>query len=203
MFVKPLFSIVQIAVKYHLNPKNFLDSFLNAWRNKDDDCGRLHITCRRVSEDDDSVSFLVTHDERVVSQFPVKIEALKNHDSFEEYFKEIPIREIQKRYDHSNELKNMKISQLRYDMKRVCLKAEIVEIPPVRGVVTRFGNIAKVTNIKIADETGPIHLSVWNEHIDELNVGDEIQIENGYVSSYQGEPQLRLGRKGKITRLTS
>jgi replication factor A1 len=83
-------------------------------------------------------------------------------------------------------------------MKRVDLKAKIVEIPPVRRVMTRFGNRAKVTNIKIADDTGSIRLSLWNKRSDGLHVGDNVEIENSYVARYRGELQLRLGRKGTI-----
>jgi len=83
-------------------------------------------------------------------------------------------------------------------MKRVDLKAKIIEIPPVRSVVTRFGQKAKVTNIKIADDTGSIRLSLWNKRADSLHVGDNVEIENSYVARYRGELQLRLGRKGTI-----
>jgi replication factor A1 len=83
-------------------------------------------------------------------------------------------------------------------MKRVNLKAKIIEIPPMRRVLTKFGNVASVTNIKIADDTGSIRLNLWNNQMDDLYVGDNIEIENSYVARYRGELQLRLGRKGII-----
>jgi replication factor A1 len=58
--------------------------------------------------------------------------------------------------------------------------------------------VAKVTNIKIADDSGSIRLNLWNQQIDDLNVGDKIAIENSYVARYAGELQLRLGRTGTI-----
>ena len=83
-------------------------------------------------------------------------------------------------------------------MKKVDLKAKIIEIPPAIKVMTRFGHSAKVTNIKIADDTGSIRLSLWNNQMDDLYVGDNVEIENSYVARYRGELQLRLGRKGTI-----
>ena len=54
------------------------------------------------------------------------------------------------------------------------------------------------SNIKIADDSGSIRLNLWNQQIDDLNVGDKIKIENSYVARYAGELQLRLGRTGTI-----
>ncbi len=64
--------------------------------------------------------------------------------------------------------------------------------------MTRFGHEANVTNIKIGDETGTIRLSLWNNQMQNHDVGDPVEIKNGHVAQYQGELQLRLGRNGTI-----
>jgi ssDNA-binding replication factor A large subunit len=64
--------------------------------------------------------------------------------------------------------------------------------------MTRFGQWAHFTNIKIADDTGSIHLNLWNKQLQNHDVGDPIEIKNGHVARYRGELQLRLGRKGTI-----
>ena len=51
----------------------------------------------------------------------------------------------------------------------------------------------------IQDETGTIKLTLWNEQIDMVNVGDNVKIENGYVTSFKGENQLNIGKYGKLT----
>jgi len=84
-------------------------------------------------------------------------------------------------------------------MKEIDLKAKIIEIPPMKAVVTRFGNQSYVSNVEIADETGSIRLCLWNGQINKVHVGDEVEIENSYVASFAGEPQLRLGRKGIVS----
>jgi replication factor A1 len=198
MYVEPLFSIVKIAAKYDLEPKLLVESFIEAWNNKNDDCGSLKITCRGINDNEDSATFLVTCEEKVVSQFPIKTKVLENHNVFKNHLQQIPIKEIIERYNRKDTGLHKRISQLRYKMKRVDLKAKIIEIPPSLRVMTRFGHRAKVTNIKIADETGSIRLSLWNKGIDGLHVGDNVEIENSYVARYRGELQLRLGRKGTI-----
>ena len=84
-------------------------------------------------------------------------------------------------------------------MEKIEIKAKITEIPPALHVHTRFGTTASVSNIKIADETGSIRLSLWNNQIDKVHVGDEIELKNCYVFRYRGEPQLRIGRKGTLS----
>jgi len=55
-----------------------------------------------------------------------------------------------------------------------------------------------VTNVWIADETGKILLSLWNEQSNLINVGDTIQIKNATVAAYKGERQLRIGKASTL-----
>ena len=71
--------------------------------------------------------------------------------------------------------------------------------PPAKRVYSRFGNIVTVSNVKVADETGSIKLTLWNKHITKIKVGDTVELTNCWVSKYGGEPRLRIGRKGKLT----
>jgi replication factor A1 len=84
-------------------------------------------------------------------------------------------------------------------MKRVNITAQIVEISEPREVVTRFGENHRVATAIITDETGKIKLSLWDSNIDQVSIGDNIQIENGYVTTFQNEDQLNVGRFGKLT----
>ncbi|MCJ7633047.1 hypothetical protein MUP77_11730, partial [Candidatus Bathyarchaeota archaeon] len=83
--------------------------------------------------------------------------------------------------------------------KGINVKAKIIKIPPKHAVFTSFGLEAYVSNISIADETGMIMLSLWNNQIDRVHIGDEIEIENCYVARYAGELQLRMGRNGALS----
>lgn len=93
----------------------------------------------------------------------------------------------------------MKIVELRPGMKRVDLKGTIVEISESREVTTRFGDVSRVATAVLADDSGRIKMSLWNENIDKVSVNNIVQIENGYVTTFQGESQLNVGRYGKIT----
>ena len=94
----------------------------------------------------------------------------------------------------------MKIKELRDGMKRVNIQAQVTEKSDPREVTSRFKDQTyQVADAMIADETGTIKLTLWNEQIDMVNVNDTIRIENGYVTSFRGEIQLNIGRYGTLT----
>ena len=91
----------------------------------------------------------------------------------------------------------MAIKDLEIRQGNVDLTAEVVEIGEVREF-NKFGKPGRVATAKIKDETGEINLTLWNEDIDKVKVGDTIQIKNGFVNEWQGTPQLTTGRMGSL-----
>jgi replication factor A1 len=182
-------SIISIAKKYNLEPEQLFEAFVETWRDESSQCGMLTIICREVNHD--SATFLLTNEDKVVSQFPITLDILKNP----EYYKD-QLRYFSKSHygNEKREQKIRKISELRYGMRGIDIRAKVVEIPPPINVLTRFGTTAYVSNVKIADESGSIRLSLWNNQIDNVHVEDEIELKTCYIFRYRGEPQLRLGR---------
>jgi replication factor A1 len=85
-------------------------------------------------------------------------------------------------------------------MKRVNVEAKVVEKGNTREVTSRYKDETyKVADAVVADESGSIKLTLWNEQIDQVNVNDNIKIENGYVTSFKSEIQLNVGKFGKLT----
>ena len=91
----------------------------------------------------------------------------------------------------------MAIKDLGIKQGNVDLTAEVVEVGEVREF-NKFGKIGRVSTAKLKDETGEINLSLWNEDIDKIKVGDTVQIKNGFVNEWQGTPQLTTGRQGTL-----
>jgi len=54
---------------------------------------------------------------------------------------------------------------------------------------------------EVGDETGSIALVLWNERILPLKVGDNLQIENGFVTSFKGEWRINIGKYGNIAKI--
>jgi len=84
-------------------------------------------------------------------------------------------------------------------MRSVNVQGRVNSISPVRNVVTRSGQPSRVATAELADESGSVKLTLWNENIEAVAVGDSVQIENGYVTSFRGELQLNVGRYGRIS----
>ena len=94
----------------------------------------------------------------------------------------------------------MKINELRDGMKRINVTAKVTEKSETREVTSRFKDqTLKVASATIADETGTIKLTLWNEQINQVNVNDTVKIQNGYITSFRGEIQLNIGRYGTLT----
>lgn len=92
------------------------------------------------------------------------------------------------------------IKDLQDGMKRVNVEAKVVEKSDPREVKSRFKDETyRIVDAVVADETGSIKLTLWNEQIEQVNVGDNIKIDNGYVTSFKGEAQLNVGKFGKLT----
>ena len=92
------------------------------------------------------------------------------------------------------------IKDLHDGMKRVEVEAKLVEKGDPREVRSRYKDETyKIVDAVVADETGSIKLTLWNEQIDMVNVGDNIKIENGYVTSFKSEMQLNVGKFGKLS----
>jgi len=92
----------------------------------------------------------------------------------------------------------MKISELQPGTANVSLQAEVVSIEAPREI-NKMGRVLRVANALLRDDSGTITLVLWNENIDKVQEGSVVRIENGYVNTWQNQPQLTLGRFGKIS----
>jgi len=92
------------------------------------------------------------------------------------------------------------IKDLADGMKRVSVEGKVVEKGDTREVKSRYKDETyRIADAVIADESGSIKLTLWNEQIEQVNIGDNVKVENGYVTSFKGEVQLNVGKFGKMT----
>ncbi len=91
----------------------------------------------------------------------------------------------------------MEIKDVKPNQGNVDLVAEVVELEEPRSF-EKFGKVGKVCNAKLKDVTGEIKLTLWNDDIERVKLGDKVHLENGWCSEYKGERQLSPGKFGKI-----
>lgn len=91
----------------------------------------------------------------------------------------------------------MEIKDLQPRQGKVDITIEVTEKGDVREF-EKFGKKGRVCSAKAKDDSGEIILSLWNEQIDQVSVGDQVKITNGWVSEFQGEKQLTTGKFGSM-----
>jgi len=91
----------------------------------------------------------------------------------------------------------MKIAELKVRQGNVECEGSITEIGEVK-TFQKFGREGRVASATLKDDSGKIILSLWNDDVDKIKVGDKVKITNGYVNEFQGEKQLTAGRFGKL-----
>ncbi len=94
---------------------------------------------------------------------------------------------------------DVKIGELTPTSRAVNVKAKVVSKSDVRSVASgRDGAPHNVCDALIGDETGCIYLTLWDDNIDKVKIGETISIGNGYVSLFRGSMRLNVGRYGTL-----
>lgn len=185
-----------LSVKYSIYPNEVFQALISARKNDKATCGNLTIEYRGKVKG--KTIFLITKDNHVVAQFRVDDEFLLRKDNpFESWMSTDKIRK--KIAKQNTESIYTQINDLRAGMKRVNLKAEVLEMPKPAQVHTQFGNTVMVVNAVVGDETGKIKLCLWEGQIGSISIGDNIELKNAQVCVFRGEKQLRLGKNGALT----
>ncbi|HLC81377.1 MAG TPA: hypothetical protein VJH68_01855 [Candidatus Nanoarchaeia archaeon] len=91
----------------------------------------------------------------------------------------------------------MEVKDIKPNQGNIDLILEVVDKEEPREF-EKFGKKGKVCNAKVKDGSGAIKLTLWNEDIDKINVGDKIHLQNGWCSEFREEKQLSTGKFGKI-----
>lgn len=91
----------------------------------------------------------------------------------------------------------MKISEIQKGMSNISIEGKVIDISDPREVNTRYGK-KSVADAMIEDDSGEIKLSLWENQINEIRIGDKISVEGGYVTEFRDVLQLNIPRSGKI-----
>lgn len=91
----------------------------------------------------------------------------------------------------------MKIGDIKAGMNNVSIEAKVIDKSDTRVVQTRYGkrNVADVT---LEDDTGEIKLSLWQDQIGEVAIGDQVTLTGAYVTQFREQMQLNIPKSGKL-----
>jgi len=189
---------VELATKRGINTTEFFNAIVHAWRNGRATCRGLTIQCRTKKKG--RAIFLITKGYIVIAQFPIPEEILKEANPLDgfDYVRERVRYASRMKERRALDTDHIQIRDLRAGMKRISLKARVIEISKPKLVLTRFNDYVVFANATLSDGTSTIKLTLWNGRIRMVSVNDMVQIVNANVILFRGEKQLRIGRNGTL-----
>ena len=99
-------------------------------------------------------------------------------------------------YDEQ-EVPPVKLGDLNSYSRKVYTTVKVISKTEPREVTSRSDDSThRVSEALIADDTGSIYLTLWDEAIDEVDEEMILDIKNAYVNVFRGSMRLNIGRYG-------
>ena len=97
--------------------------------------------------------------------------------------------------ERSDEL--VKIGDLTTYSRGVNTVAKVISKTEVREVTSRSdGTSHRVCEALIADDTGSVYMSLWDDNVDNVVEDQVLQVSNGYINLFRGSMRLNIGKYG-------
>lgn len=91
----------------------------------------------------------------------------------------------------------MKISEIQRGNSGVSVEAKVIDISEPRAVNTRYGK-KQVADATLEDDSGQIALTLWEDQINSITIGDKVSMSGGYVTEFRDKLQLNIPKSGKL-----
>ncbi len=94
----------------------------------------------------------------------------------------------------------MKIGDLKSFSRKVYTVAKVISKGESREVTSKNDNSThEVCEALIADDTGSVYLTLWDNNIHEIDADMIIKLDNAYVNVFRGSMRLNLGKYGNYS----
>jgi len=94
---------------------------------------------------------------------------------------------------------DVKVGELKPESRAVNVLAKVISKSEIRDITAgRDGAAHRVSDALVADETGCIYLTLWDDNITKVNEGDTVSVKNGYINLFRGNMRLNIGRYGTL-----
>ncbi len=96
----------------------------------------------------------------------------------------------------------MKVNEIKSYQKKIDVLGKVVSKTELREVSSRLDDTKhNVCEALIGDETGSIYLTLWDDAIDKLDVGQVYQFNNLFSSEFKKSLRLNIGRFGTFDKV--
>ena len=92
----------------------------------------------------------------------------------------------------------MKISDAKQLRSGIDVEVIILKKGDIRTVNTRAGTTLRVCDCFVEDDSDQITLTLWEDDIDKVKLGDIVEIKNGYTNTFKGEISFTKGKYGEL-----
>lgn len=106
---------------------------------------------------------------------------------------------IKKRTDKMEE-EIVKIGELTPQSKKVNIALKVLSIEETKKITSKLGGSKMLVEAIVGDETGTILMNLWDNQITEIEKNGVIKITNGYISLYQNNMRLNIGKHGSMAK---
>jgi len=102
-------------------------------------------------------------------------------------------------FDSEEESGPMKIGELNQYSKQINVVVKVISKTDVREVVTRNDETKhKVCEALVADDTGAIYLTLWDDAVDKVQEDHILSVTNAYMNTFKGSMRMNIGRYGSF-----
>ena len=98
----------------------------------------------------------------------------------------------------------MRLVDLRPGMEHMDFRVRVMKLNEARKVKTYSGLEHTLTEGEVADDSGNVPFTVWNEKIAELagiKIGDIVEMKNCFITSFKGIIQINVGRDSSVIKM--
>lgn len=91
----------------------------------------------------------------------------------------------------------MKANRVKPGMRNLSLELKVVDKEEPHSFESDSGE-GRVATAICEDDSGKVKVSLWDDEIDRVEVGDMIKIESGYSKLFKDEVYVSAGRYGEL-----
>jgi replication factor A1 len=101
-------------------------------------------------------------------------------------------------------LDTYRVEDLSLGLSDVNLRGSVLATDAVRTFDRDDGSEGRVANLVLGDPTGRVRITLWDERADladEFEVGESVEVVDGYVRERDGDLELHVGDRGSVERI--
>ncbi len=183
--------LIYLSNKHDIDPYELLNIFFKVEEKNTVTCGPLKIVLRKKAKD--HAVFLLTRESEIIAQMKFRIELWEEPAKTKRLYSML--------IDHAQPLikpvmSPSSIIELQKGMKNVDLRVKVTGKSEVQRMYSRYnGKPLRLCVATVTDPSGSIRLPLWNDQINSISVGDDIEVKNASVKMFRGLLQIVPKRK--------